>query len=155
MLRRRFRTSIALLTAAFVVSNLGCSTGAFRQALSPNAQANAHTVTPPSVAASSAVQTASYDVQRLPAADSSENSVALAQYNMPYTTGSDYDNVELDVDQVVRGQGFYNGPLKETLFNPYVISAAILAGVIIPLAVDNRDKPVGATGGGGGMMMGP
>ena len=145
MLRRRYRTSIALLTAAFFVSNLGCSTGAFRQALTPDTPATAHTVTAPA-----AVHTAAYDVQRLPAAGASESDVALAQYNAPYTTSADYDNVDLDVDQVVRGQGYYNGPLKETLLNPYVIGAAIIAGIAIPLAVENRDTPVGAGGGGGG-----
>ena len=156
MFRHRYRAFVALLTAAFVVSNLGCSTGAFRRALSPTDQAN-H-VTLPSEAASSQVQTAAYDVQRLPATEPDQG-VALAQYNAPYTTEADYANVDLDVDQVVRGQGYYNGPLKETLMNPYVIGAAIIAGIAIPLAVENRDTPVGGMGGGGGggggMMMGP
>ena len=142
MLRQRFRASVALLTAAFVVSNLGCSTGAFRQALSPDVSSAPHSVSLPSEA-NTGVETAAYDVQRLPATESRDSGVAVAQYNAPYTTAADYDNVDLDVDQVVRGQGFYNGPLKETLINPYVIGAAILAGIIIPLAVDNRDTPVG------------
>ena len=89
----------------------------------------------------------------MPSAQPDNGGVALAQYNAPYTTAADYDNVELDVDQVVRGQGYYNGPLKETLLNPYVIAAAIIAGIAIPLAVENRATPVGAPGGG--MMMGP
>ena len=139
MLRQRYRATIALLTAAFIVSNLGCSTGAFRQALSPNTQAS--NLTLPSQAATSGVQTAAYDAHRLPAAGQQQG-VALAQYNTPYTTEADYNNVDLDVEQVVRGQGYYNGPLKETLMNPYVIGAAIIAGIAIPLAVENRDFPV-------------
>ena len=139
MLRQRYRASIALLTAAFIVSNLGCSTGAFRQALSPNTQAS--NVTLPSQAATFDVQTAAYDAHRSPAAEQ-QQSVTHAQYNTPYTTEADYNNVDLDVEQVVRGQGYYNGPLKETLMNPYVIGAAIIAGIAIPLAVENRDFPV-------------
>ena len=149
MLRRRYRAPIALLTAAFVVSNLGCSSGAFRQALSPHSPASSGYAEPHSATAPSTIESAAYESQRLPATD---EGVALAQYNIPYTTDADFDNVNVDVDQVVRGQGYYNGPLKETLMNPYVIGAAIIAGIVIELAVDNRDTPVGM---GGGMMMGP
>ena len=152
MLRRRYRACVALLTAAFVISNLGCSTGVFRQAIRPSDSATAQHVTLPSQAAveqaSPSAYVAPHTANVSHQTDQSDAGVAQAQYSQPWesatlTMPSDYDNVNLDVEQVVRGQGYYNGPLKETLLNPYVIGAAIIAGIAIPLAVENRDFPVG------------
>lgn len=152
MLRRRLPASVVkLITAAYLVSSLGCSTGVFRQAVMPADSAQASAVTLPSEAALAdrGQATASPSIERLPAADA--DSVQLASYqgndaswNEPITTGESYNDVNFDVDEVVRGQYRHPyGPVQEFIFNPYVIGAAIIAGIAIPLAVENRDTPVG------------
>ena len=136
MLRKRFPACAALLAVAHLVTSIGCTSGAFRQAVAPSQEsivlpsAKAHTDAP------------SDELQRLPS--DNEFAVAPAQSNAPITAGVNYDDVAVDVDEVVRAQDYPNGPLKEFFFNPYVIGAAIVAAIALPLALDDGGPPIQA-----------
>ncbi len=150
MLRPRLPASVVtLLTAAYLISSIGCTTGAYRQAIAPGGNSQTSAVTLPSDAALAAEHSANSQthVTRLPAVGVGDVQMASYQTGAPgwdaHITGTDYDNVNVNVDDVVRGQGYESGPLKILFMIPYVIGTAIIAGIVVPLAVEHRETPVG------------
>ena len=127
--RRCFAPLVALVTAAYLVSSIGCTTARVRPASSAQPLSVESEAAP--IPASGAVSYA--DAQR---------DVALASYNSPQhdqatlsATADDVAGSQVDIDQIVRGQDDHGyGPIREFLWSPYTIGALFVAALVIPAA---------------------
>lgn len=149
-IRRHCRAPlVALVAAMYLVSSMGCAAGRLRttaqppaakQQPSPLAQASLH-ATP----------------QRLPGVRSGaevRSDVELASYSAaepswdsPIISPNGYAAADVDLSNVVRGQGYDNGPIKEFLWSPYVVGLLVVAGVIVvPLAIEGGQDDEAAAG---------
>jgi hypothetical protein len=131
--RRCFAPLVALVTAAYLISSIGCTTARVRpgSAVQPLRVQGAAADAPASNAVSYA------DAQR---------EVAMASYHGDAHDGllSPSSDVvassQVDIDQIVRGQDDHGyGPIKEFLWSPYTIGVAFIAAIVIPAAFKGAD----------------
>lgn len=126
--RRCFAPLVALITAAYLVSSIGCATARVRSAGSPAPLRvqGAEMQTPAASAVSYAEATGD-------AALSSAS--AQASYDQPLLTTTSGGSV--DIDQIVRGQDDHGyGPIKEFLWSPYTIGVLFVAALVVPAATN-------------------
>ncbi len=142
-LRRRSASFVVLLAAIHLVTTVGCTTGQLQPA-APDVVSHRAKLDRDIAAAAQQAQ-----LRRLPSV--SNQPIALSSYtssdplynNLTVSSRPYFNDSDVDIDDIVRGQENYHGPLKDFMLNPIVIGCIILAGIIIPLAVDNRNRPVG------------
>ena len=125
--RRCFAPLVALVTAAYLVSSIGCTAARVRPSAGQPLRIQGATADAP---ANNAVSYA--DAQR---------EVAMASYH-----GDTHDGLlapssdalassQVDIDQIVRGQDDHGyGPIREFLWSPYTIGVAFIAAIVIPAA---------------------
>jgi hypothetical protein len=145
------RSFVVLLGVVYLVSSIGCASGRLGQSTAAARSANV----PPAQATSQAMP------RRLPhIADESHVQPASFQSGQaaaahPQTAGGDplfdvavasrpcYEGFEAD-GSVVRAQHDpYNGPVRDFLISPYGIGLMFVAAIVLPIALDPRERPVG------------
>jgi hypothetical protein len=160
------RPLVVLLGIMYLVSSIGCAAGRWGQPRAGGANSAA-----PHAAAMPAPQTTSQAMpRRLPhVADDYPMQQASFQASQaspaqPASAGDPlfevaahsrpcYEGFEADGGSVVRANyDPYNGPVRDFLISPYGIGLMVVAAIVLPIALDPRERPAGGDplGGGGG-----
>lgn len=127
--RRCFAPLVALVTAAYLVSSMGCTAARVR---------------PSSAVQPLRVQGATADAPANNAVSyaAAQRDVAMASYHGDSHDGAllspssdELASSQVDIDQIVRGQDDHGyGPIREFLWSPYTIGVVFIAALVIPAA---------------------
>jgi hypothetical protein len=161
---------VVLLGACYLVSSIGCATGRLgRSEAARTSSAAPHAANLPApqttsqamprrlpqVAEDRTVQQASLQASQACAA-SQAAAGGDPLWDVAIHSRPCYEGFEADGGSVVRANHDpYNGPVRDFLISPYGIGLMVVAAIVLPIALDPRERPVGAAPGGGGGGGGP